>query len=226
MPCSESFTSTLCVDNQQLQKFKVGDRVVWRNAPNAIYEVATPEKGGHVIIKLLECSTKPLPFARKRVPLWEISFIECTQQLQENNQSLDNLIGDRQESNLAEKNLSQPTPENFLEENECTSFPAQQAKPSKQKGCLYKYLENKKLKSGDIVSYPRVIGHRDIDNPNHWRWGFNWEEKVSGEWKGRSIGSIPVGAIPMIQSMQKEGVPLEEIIGFIKRAKAKFNQHN
>jgi hypothetical protein len=32
---------------------------------------------------------------------------------------------------------------------------------------------------------------------------------------------VPLGAIALIQSMQNEGVPLEEIIGFIKRAKAK-----
>lgn len=112
-------------------------------------------------------------------------------------------------------------PENFLEENECSSFPTQQPKPSKQKGCLYKYLENKKLKDGTIVSYPRVIGHRNPDNPTHWRWGFNWEEKINGEWKGRSIGSVPVGAISLIEDMRSRNVPLEEIISFIKKAKSK-----
>ncbi|BAY66997.1 C-5 cytosine-specific DNA methylase (plasmid) [Calothrix brevissima NIES-22] len=100
--------------------------------------------------------------------------------------------------------------------------PAQPLKLSKQKGCLYKYLENKKLKDGRIVTYPRIIeDKRDPDKPQHWPWGFNWEEKIDGEWKGRSIGSVPVGAIPMIQEMQNKGVPLQEIIGFIKRAKAK-----
>lgn len=112
-------------------------------------------------------------------------------------------------------------PKNSSEEKEEAAQLPQQPKPSKQKGCLYKYLENKKLKDGTIASYPRVIGDRKPDNPTHWRWGFNWEEKVDGEWKGRSIGSIPVGAIALIQSMQKEGVSLEEIIGFIRRAKSK-----
>ncbi|WP_197480141.1 hypothetical protein [Anabaena sp. 4-3] len=120
-----------------------------------------------------------------------------------------------------EYGTSEWTPEIFLEENQEAVASAQQPKPSRQKGCLYKYLENKKLKDGSIASYPRVIGHREPDNPRHWRWGFNWEEKVNGEWKGRSIGSVPVGAIPMIQSMQKDDVALEEIIGFIRRAKAK-----
>jgi len=113
------------------------------------------------------------------------------------------------------------TPENFLEETEPQPEAVQKPKGRQRKGCLYKYIENKKLKSGAIASYPRVIGHRQPDNPTHWRWGFNWEEKVDGEWKGRSIGSVPLGAIALIQSMQNEGVPLEEIIGFIKRAKAK-----
>ena len=112
-------------------------------------------------------------------------------------------------------------PENFLEETERAAASTQQPKRRQRKGCLYKYLENKKLKNGDIASYPRVIGHRSPDNPTHWRWGFNWEEKIDGEWKGRSIGSVPVGAIALIQSMQNEGVSLEKIIDFIRRAKSK-----
>lgn len=76
-------------------------------------------------------------------------------------------------------------PVNFLEEKQEAAQLQQQPKPSKQKGCLYKYPENKKLKDGTIVSYPRVIGYRDPENPNHWRWGFNWEEKIDGEWKER-----------------------------------------
>ena len=113
------------------------------------------------------------------------------------------------------------TPENFLEESERTAASAQKPKGRQHKGCLYKYIENKKLKNGSIASYPRVIGHRQPDNPTHWRWGFNWEEKIDGEWKGRSIGSVPVGAIALIQSMQNEGVSLEKIIDFIRRAKSK-----
>ncbi|MEA5507976.1 hypothetical protein VB735_33820 [Halotia wernerae UHCC 0503] len=112
-------------------------------------------------------------------------------------------------------------PKKFLEETKQATFATEKPKARQRKGCLYKYIENKKLKSGVIASYPRVIGHREPSNPHHWRWGFNWEEKVDGDWKGRSIGSVPVGAVPMIQSMQREGASLEEIIGFIKRAKAK-----
>ncbi|MCC5618448.1 hypothetical protein LC605_25850 [Nostoc sp. CHAB 5836] len=125
------------------------------------------------------------------------------------------------ESSTLTQSLDKSTPEIFLEETKEDTKPTPSSKRRQRKGCLYKYLENKKLKDGRIASYPRVIGHRQPDNPTHWRWGFNWEEKVDGEWKGRSIGSVPVGAIALIQSMQNEGVPLEEIIGFIKRAKTK-----
>ncbi|MHC5746739.1 MAG: hypothetical protein ACYTXT_33580 [Nostoc sp.] len=55
-------------------------------------------------------------------------------------------------------------------------------------GCLYQYLETKKLLDGKTVSYPRVIGERDPNNPFHWRWAFNWKEKINGAWKGKSIG--------------------------------------
>ena len=122
---------------------------------------------------------------------------------------------------IEEKSAYETIHENFLEETKQQQESVQKAKGRQRKGCLYRYIENKKLKNGSIASYPRVIGHREPSNPHHWRWGVNWEEKVDGEWKGRSIGSVPVGAIALIQSMQNEGVSLEEIIGFIRRAKAK-----
>jgi hypothetical protein len=133
---------------------------------------------------------------------------------------------ERQSPSIEPLNLSliedNGTPEKFLEESTADTKQLPSRKRRQRKGCLYKYLENKKLKNGNIASYPRVIGEtRDPDNPKHWRWGFNWEEKIDGEWKGRSIGSVPIGAIALIQSMQKSGVPLEEIIAFIRRSKNK-----
>jgi hypothetical protein len=113
------------------------------------------------------------------------------------------------------------TLEIFLEETKPQPEAVQKPKGRQRKGCLYKYIENKKLKDGSIASYPRVIGDREQGNPTHWRWGFNWEEKIDGKWKGRSIGCVPVGAIALIQSMQNEGVSLDEIIGFIRRSKNK-----
>lgn len=114
------------------------------------------------------------------------------------------------------------TPENSSEESTADTKQLPSRKRRQRKGCLYKYIENKKLKNGNIASYPRVIGEtRDPDNPKHWRWGFNWEEKIDGEWKGRSIGSVPIGAIAMVQSLQKSNTSLEEIIDFIRRSKKK-----
>jgi DNA (cytosine-5)-methyltransferase 1 len=88
-------------------------------------------------------------------------------------------------------------------------------------GCLYPYLEKKKLLDGTIAFYPRVICERDPNNPTHYRWGYNWEERVDGVWKGRSIGSIPPGAVHMIRLMQQQGAIREDIIAFIKKAKTK-----
>jgi DNA (cytosine-5)-methyltransferase 1 len=106
------------------------------------------------------------------------------------------------------------TPEKFLEDESKRLILQSQ-------GCLYQYIESKKLHNGITASYPRVISERDPNNPKHWRWGFNWEEKHNSVWKGRSIGSIPCGAVPMIQIMQRQGSTKEEIIAFIKRAKTK-----
>jgi hypothetical protein len=219
------------------QQLKVGERTETFEQGNGVPEL-TPENSSED--KFEQQLTPPLS-----------TNIECTQQLQKGDriritktrtQNLSQWVGHeatvtgingetisvaagegKQKKHLTLKpEWYEVIPENFLEESWEAAASAQQPKASKQKGCLYKYLENKKLKDGTIATYPRVIGDkRDPGNPQHWRWGFNWEEKVDGEWKGRSIGSVPVGAIPMIQSMQRENASLEEIIGFIKRAKAK-----
>ncbi|MEH2118409.1 DNA cytosine methyltransferase [Nostoc sp.] len=106
------------------------------------------------------------------------------------------------------------TPENFLEKGV-------KASQGESVGCLYQYLETKKLLDGSNVFYPRVIGERDPNNPEDWRWAFNWKEKINGAWKGKSIGSIPPGAVPMIRLMQQERATRENIIAFIKKAKTK-----
>lgn len=105
-------------------------------------------------------------------------------------------------------------PEKFLEDD-------LKAPQIHSQGCLYPYLEKKKLLDGTIAFYPRVIGQRDPDNPTQWRWGFNWEERVDGVCIERSIGSIPPGAVPMIRLMQQQEAIREDIIAFIKRAKSK-----
>ena len=105
-------------------------------------------------------------------------------------------------------------PEKFLEKG----VKASQGEPV---GCLYPYLQTKKLLDGSNAFYPRVIGERDPNDPFSWRWGFNCQEKHNGVWKGKSIGSIPPGAVPMIRLMQQQGATKEDIITFIKRAKTK-----
>jgi DNA (cytosine-5)-methyltransferase 1 len=106
------------------------------------------------------------------------------------------------------------TPEKFLEKGV-------KASQGESVGCLYQYLETKKLLNGKTVSYPRVIGERDPNNPEDWRWAFNWKEKINGAWKGKSIGSIPPGAVTMIRTLQQQGATRENIIAFIKKAKIK-----
>lgn len=110
--------------------------------------------------------------------------------------------------------MSYAIPEKFLEDD----LKGQQLR---SQGCLYQYLEKIKLLDDSIVFYPQVIGERDPDNSRHWRWGYNWEEKVKGVWKGRSIGSIPCAAVSMIRYAQQQGATREDIIAFIKKAKTK-----
>ncbi|WP_242056695.1 hypothetical protein [Nostoc sp. FACHB-152] len=110
--------------------------------------------------------------------------------------------------------MSVATPEKFLEDD-------LQSSHLRSQGCLYQYTETKKLQDGSTALYPRVIGERDPNNLKHWRWGYNWEEKVHGIWKGRSIGSIPCSAVPLILQMQRSGSTRDDIIAFIKKAKAK-----
>nr|MDZ8062758.1 DNA cytosine methyltransferase [Nostoc sp. EkiNYC01] len=47
------------------------------------------------------------------------------------------------------------------------------------------------------------------------------KRKINGAWKGKSIGSIPPGAVPMIRLMQQQRATREDIIAFIKKAKTK-----
>ncbi|WP_414519069.1 DNA cytosine methyltransferase [Nostoc sp. PCC 9305] len=105
-------------------------------------------------------------------------------------------------------------PEKFLENDLKAPQPHSQ-------GCLYPYLETKKLLDGSNVFYPRVVGERDPNDPFCWRWGYNWKEKHDGVWKGKSIGSIPPGAVHMIRTLQQQGAIREDIIAFIKKAKTK-----
>jgi len=89
-------------------------------------------------------------------------------------------------------------------------------------GCLYKYLDNKKLKDGRIISYPRINGSRDHNNPNHWRWGYNWKEKIDGEWKNHCI-SIPKNLVCIVKSMIDSNTPSMVIRNFVQGKKCSKN---
>ncbi|RUS93002.1 hypothetical protein DSM107003_47490 [Trichormus variabilis SAG 1403-4b] len=104
-----------------------------------------------------------------------------------------------------------PTTEKFLEETLSTDN-------SRACGCLYQYIENKKLKNGSIASYPRVDGERDKHNYAHWRWGYSWEEKIDGDWKNRSVG-VPTKIAHAVAEMIDKRSSVPEIREFITLSK-------
>lgn len=66
--------------------------------------------------------------------------------------------------------MSTAIPEKFLEDD----LKAQQLR---SQGCLYQYIEKKKLLDGSTAFCPRMIGERDPENPQSWRWAYNWERE-------------------------------------------------
>jgi hypothetical protein len=117
------------------------------------------------------------------------------------------------EENLDTEELNQETSltEKFLEESSSTD-------KSNACGCLYQYIENKKLKNGTIVSYPRVEGERDKHNYLHWRWGYSWEEKIDGQWKNRSLG-VSTKIVTQVANMIYNGNSVQNIREFIVLSK-------
>ena len=109
------------------------------------------------------------------------------------------------------------TTEKFLEENLNTEI-------THARGCLYQYLENKKLKNGSIVSYPRVEGERDKHNYLHWRWGYNWKEKIDGQWKNRSLG-VATKIVTAVANMIHNGNSVQNIREFITLSKNSKKTH-
>ncbi|KZL51216.1 hypothetical protein A2T98_03380 [Nodularia spumigena CENA596] len=81
-------------------------------------------------------------------------------------------------------------------------------------------MENKKLKTGEIVTYPRVQGERDKLDYSHWRWRYYHEVKIDGQWKNRSI-PIPVKIAPFVREMITKNYSVAEIKDFILQSKKK-----
>ncbi|BAZ83814.1 DNA methylase [Sphaerospermopsis kisseleviana CS-549] len=117
------------------------------------------------------------------------------------------------ESSTSQLSPELVTTEKFLEESLSTD-------KSRACGCLYQYIENKKLKDGRIASYPRVDGTRDKHNYLHWRWGYSWEEKIDGQWKNRSVG-VPAKIAHTVATMISKGYCVREIKNFITLSKNK-----
>ncbi|MEA5578653.1 hypothetical protein [Anabaena sp. UHCC 0451] len=119
--------------------------------------------------------------------------------------------------------------EQFLRENLVTELcpsaelliePEVSPKKKIASGSLAPYLENKKLKDGRIVTYPRVEGVRDKFNHLHWRWGYYYEVKVDGEWKNRSLPT-PAKIVPQVKIMIENHCSVDEIKNFILQCKNK-----
>ncbi|MBD2416622.1 hypothetical protein H6G54_02630 [Anabaena cylindrica FACHB-243] len=111
--------------------------------------------------------------------------------------------------------------EKFLREKSEASQEEIKTKKSKiASGSLAPFLENKKLKDGTIVTYPRVTGERDKLNYDHWRWGYYYEVKVNGEWRNKSM-PIPARIAPLVREMIDKKYPVEEIKSFILQNKTK-----
>jgi hypothetical protein len=85
-------------------------------------------------------------------------------------------------------------------------------------GMWDQYIENKKLKNGSIVSYPRVDGERNKHNYGHWRWGYSWEEKIDGKWRNRSV-AVSNKIVHSVENMINNGNTVQNIRKFIALSK-------
>ncbi len=122
------------------------------------------------------------------------------------------------ESTPLEKVLEDETPFSLERTDEQQSLPSTTSYiqvASSPSGSLYRYLKNVKLKSGLSASYPRVDGVRDLDNVNHWYWGYNYKVSEQGEWKSKSL-SVPKKKVCTIRLLIESNAPIIAIKNFIK----------
>lgn len=103
----------------------------------------------------------------------------------------------------------------------CTSIPLSpknRRKPAS--GWLERYTENKRLKNGDIATYPRVEGNRDHDIIEHWCWNYRWEEKSPKAKSGNGYITRAVRVrhtkVAAVQNAIALDWPVEKILSFIK----------
>jgi hypothetical protein len=146
--------------------------------------------------------------------------------LEKNNLDVDEIVSQKflgeniSEVSLEKNNLDvdEIASQKFLGEN--ISEVSLEKKKKVASGSLAPYLEHKKVKDGTIVTYPKVVGDRDKNNPSHWKWGYYYEIKIDGEWKNRSI-STPFSIVSQVKIMIECDRSVEEIKTFIMNNKIK-----
>ncbi|MHC5762968.1 hypothetical protein [Nostoc sp.] len=87
-------------------------------------------------------------------------------------------------------------------------------------GWLEHYTKNKKLKDGTIATFPKVEGHREPDNPEHWYWAYKYEQKSD---KAKSANghitkavSVPSGKVFSVRYAIASRWSVSQILQLIK----------
>ena len=112
----------------------------------------------------------------------------------------------------------------------CGWFPPEPKKSRRRKasGWLECYLKNKKLKSGDIATYPRVLGERDKQDPmtadpHHYYWAYKYEEKSPKARSSNGFISKAIGLhsshVEAVRRAIADSRSISEILILIERLK-------
>ncbi|MGK7947210.1 MAG: hypothetical protein AB4058_22365 [Microcystaceae cyanobacterium] len=88
--------------------------------------------------------------------------------------------------------------------------------PKKKSGTLYRFIQNKTNKNGEVKTYPKVKdgSPRDPNNPDHWFWGYCWDAKVNGRWKTKKR-SVKRERLEDVKRAIAKNVPVDEIVKLI-----------
>jgi hypothetical protein len=81
-------------------------------------------------------------------------------------------------------------------------------------GRLYKFIQNKKNKSGQVLTYPKVEGQRDPSCDRHWFWAYCWDEKTEDGWKSIKR-SVSVEKLAVVRKAIADNKPIEKILKII-----------
>jgi hypothetical protein len=81
-------------------------------------------------------------------------------------------------------------------------------------GSLYSFIQNKKNKSGQVLTYPKVEGQRDRNNDRHWFWAYCYDEKTDDGWKSRKR-SVPVEKLALVRKAIADNKPIDKILKLI-----------